>query len=85
MKYALPSSLRRPEQRVAAYRLANDILRADRRRTRAQAMPKLTKKKAPQVSAEPWRLHLGDLKTALARKRRIPEEKSKSPRTSGGK
>jgi hypothetical protein len=71
MKYALPSSLRRPEQRVAAYRLANDILRADNaRQQRAATMPPRTKKKAPRAPVEPWRLHLSDLKTALATKHR---------------
>ena len=66
----IPTSLRRPEQRFAANRAADAILRADARKRRAAAMPKLTTKKAPSVEAGPWRLHFSDLKTALAAKRR---------------
>jgi len=37
MKYALPISLRRPEERFAARQTADSILRADRRRQRRTA------------------------------------------------
>lgn len=38
MKYALPVSLRRPEERFAVRQTADSILRADRRRQRRMAI-----------------------------------------------
>ena len=49
----IPTSLRRPEQRFAATRAADAILRADARKQRAAAMPKLTTKKAAPPTTEP--------------------------------
>jgi hypothetical protein len=73
MKNQIPTDLRRPEQRLAALKMADALLRADRRRQRAQAMPKLDKKVVP-TTAGPQPLRLTDLKTALARKRRLRGE-----------
>jgi hypothetical protein len=38
MKQILPNNLRRPEERYAALKMADALLRADRKRTRAQAI-----------------------------------------------
>jgi hypothetical protein len=73
MKIQTPTSLRRPEERYAALQMANAILRADARRQRARATPKLTKKVVP-TTAGPQPLRLSDLKTALARRRRLQGE-----------
>lgn len=69
MKHMIPTSLRRWEERAAARRMADALLRADARRHRASAMPRLDKKKVPPPTTEPRRLHLSDLKRALAAKR----------------
>lgn len=75
MKHQIPASLRRPEERYAARQMADALIRADNvRRRRAAAMPRLNKKKAPLVETGPQRLHLSDLKSALARKRRLQGE-----------
>jgi hypothetical protein len=74
MKYTLPTSLRRPEQRYAALNMADQMLRADARRQRAQAMPGLDEKRAPQVPVRPRRFHISELKTALAAKRCLQGE-----------
>jgi hypothetical protein len=74
MEQKIPTNLRRPEERYTALKMADAILRGDRRRQRAQAMPRPDKKRAPQVQVEPRRLHLSDLKTALAAKRRLQGE-----------
>jgi hypothetical protein len=70
MKHQIPTSLRRPEERYAARQMADALLRADRRRARAQTMPQPAKKAAPTVMAGPRTLHLSDLKKALAARRR---------------
>lgn len=71
MKHTIPISLRRWEERAAARALADAILRADARRQRTSALPRPDKKRAPQVSAGPRRLHLSDLKRAFVGKRRL--------------
>jgi hypothetical protein len=50
--------------------MADALLRADTRKQRAAAMPKPTPKKAPLVPTGPRRLHLSDLKRAIATKHR---------------
>jgi hypothetical protein len=62
MKPIVPTSLRKPEQRLAARQMADALLRADARRQRAAAMPKPSPKKAPPVETGPRRLTLSDLK-----------------------
>jgi hypothetical protein len=58
--------LRRPEARLVARQMADALLRADGRRARAAAMPKLTKKATLTVTAGPQPIRLADLKRALA-------------------
>jgi hypothetical protein len=67
VKPALPTSLRRLEQRHAARRMADALLRAAARRQRA---PEPKKKEPPAVEAGPRRIRLSYLKQELARKRR---------------
>jgi hypothetical protein len=81
MKYVIPTSLRRPEERFAARQMADSLLRADRRRTRAQTMPQPTKKAAPTVTAGPRTLRLSDLKRARERLQRT--ERQRSPAQEG--
>ena len=76
MKNMLPINLRKPEHRHAARALADSILRADRHRQRRAELPQPDKKKAPLVEAGPRRLHLSDLKSALAAKRRLHRAKA---------
>jgi hypothetical protein len=64
-------NLRQPTERYTATRMANAILRGDRKRQHAQAMPRPDKKKESPVENGPRRLHLSDLKTALAHRRRL--------------
>ncbi len=72
MKPVVPVSLRKWEQRAAALKVADALLRADRRRQNARVMPKPTIKKAvPTVMAGPQRLHLSDLKRAFAERERL--------------
>jgi hypothetical protein len=64
---------RNPELEAKHARLesaADALLRADRRRQRAQSMSSPNKRRAPQVQTGPRPLRLSDLKSALARKRR---------------
>jgi hypothetical protein len=65
----IPTDLRKWEERAAATRMADALLRADRRRARRMAandeLGGLNKKAAPTV-AGPQHLHLSDLKSALA-------------------
>jgi hypothetical protein len=68
MKPALPTSLR--DQRHAARRMADTILRAAARRRR-----QAPKKKPPAIEPGPRRIRLADLKTALARKLEITESR----------
>jgi hypothetical protein len=72
VKRAMPTSLRRPDQRLAARKMADALLRADARRRRISAMPPLAPKKPAPTSEmkEPQRLHLSDLKLALSARRR---------------
>jgi hypothetical protein len=78
VKHQIPTNLRRPEERYAARQMADGILRAARRRARRMAtndtLGGLTKKAAPTVMAGPQPLRLSDLKTALARRRRLQGE-----------
>jgi hypothetical protein len=70
----MPTSLRRPEPRLALRQLVDAMLRADARRQRAAAMPKpAPKKPAPLSSTGPRPLRLSDLKRALAMR---PQNKS---------
>jgi hypothetical protein len=72
VKYTAPTSLRRPDQRLAARKMADALLRADARRRRIAAMPPLAPKKSapPSEMKGPRRLRLSDLKTALSARRR---------------
>ena len=71
MKYILPNNLRRPEERYTALKMADAILRGDRRRQRRMALPQpSTEKAAPTSVAGPQRLHLSDLKMAFAARER---------------
>ena len=84
MKHQIPSSLRRPEERFAARQMADALLRADRRRARAQTMPQPTKKAAPTVTAGPRTLRLPDLKRAFAARERLQRtERRRSPAQEG--
>jgi hypothetical protein len=78
VKPVIPVSLRKWEERAAATRVADQLLRADTRRRRKMAANDLgvgpTKKAAPTVMAGPQHLHLSDLKLALAAKRRLQGE-----------
>jgi hypothetical protein len=75
MKHTMPTSLRKPEARLAARAMADAMLRADRRRQRrAQAIPRLDKKAAPTPPAGRQPLRLTDLKRALAARRRLQGE-----------
>jgi hypothetical protein len=66
MKTMVPTNLRRPEERYAALKVADALLRADRRRQRHAAMPKPTIKKAAPTVAGPQPIRLVDLRRALA-------------------
>jgi hypothetical protein len=70
MKHTMPINLRRPEERFAALKMADSILRADRRKQRVAAMPKPDKKKEAPTMAGPQHLHLSDLKRAFAARER---------------
>jgi hypothetical protein len=69
----MPSSLHRPEQRLALRRMADALLRADARRRRIAAMPKPAPKKPAPLPTGPQPLRLSDLKRALAMR---PQNKS---------
>ena len=70
MKHQIPTSLRKWEERAAALKMADSILRADCRRQRVQANP-APKKAAPTVTAGPRTLRLPDLKKAFAERERL--------------
>jgi len=69
----MPTSLHRPDQRLALRQMADALLRADARRRRMAAMPKPapTKPAPPPSGLQP--LRLADLKWALAMR---PRDKS---------
>jgi hypothetical protein len=78
----MPTSLRRPDQRLALRQMADAILRADTRKQRGAATPKLAPKKPAPPPTGPRPLRLADLVRALSAQRKT---KIKSTETCNGR